>query len=130
MTVLDRPFLCYILVNHTVQLCISNIFSNVTDVDYISGPYTATFPAGSTRAVVIVSLIDDDLLEGAENFALFIDLSSLPSNVSIGIYAQTLVTIIDNDCKFFEVCTYCLLSKNVHTYSYMHFVNDCTQVAC
>ena len=101
MTVLDHPLLCHILVNHTVQLCISNIFCNVTDVDYITGPYTATFPAGSTRAVIDVSLIDDDLLEGAENFALFIDLSSLPSNVSTGVYDHILVTINDNDCKFF-----------------------------
>ena len=70
-------------------------------MDYTAGPYTVTFPAGSTSASVIVPLNDDDLVERDENFTLSIDLSSLPSGITIGISNQTLVTINDNDCKFF-----------------------------
>ena len=107
MTVLDQSHLCYILVTHTMQLCIFNIFCNVTDFDYTTGPYAITFRAGSTRALVIIPLVDDDLLEGAEDFTLSIDLSSLPSGITTGVHDQTLVTINDNDCKFFR--TVCLL---------------------
>ena len=126
MTVLDQSHLCYILVTHTMQLCISNILCNVTDFDYTTGPYSITFCAGSTRALVIVPLVDDDLLEGAEDFTLSIDLSSLPSCITTGVHDKTLVTINDNDCKFFlnSVPTTQCLKMYIH--SYIHFVNDCT----
>ena len=70
-------------------------------MDYTAGPYTVTFPAGTTSALVIVPLNDDDLIERDENFTLSFDLSSLPSGIATGISNQTLVIINDNDCKFF-----------------------------
>jgi len=61
-----------------------------------------------------VDIIDDDIFEKRvnETFILKIDESSLPSCVSVGDISQTLVTIMDNDCKYnviyiyMCVCTY------------------------
>ena len=47
-----------------------------------------------------ISINDDDIVEGNENFILSIDPSSLPNNVTVGVHNQTTVTIFDNDCKF------------------------------
>ena len=73
----------------------------IIGTDYGAGPYSVTFPAGSTRALLNISIIDDDIAESIENFTLFIDPSSLPSNVTMGDYNQTTITILDNDCKFY-----------------------------
>ena len=69
-------------------------------MDYTSGPYTVTFPAGQTTATFDVPINDDDILEGNENFILTIDPSSLPSDVSVGDPDQATVTIVDNDRKY------------------------------
>ena len=68
-------------------------------VDYDSGPYTVTFPARVTSVPFKVSLNDDDILEGNENFMLTINQSSLPSSVAISNPSMTTVTIVDNDRK-------------------------------
>ena len=69
-------------------------------MDYTSGPYTVTFPAGQTTATFDVPINDDDILEGNENFILTINPSSLPSDVSVGDPDQATVTIVDNDRKY------------------------------
>ena len=93
-------FYSYILVIH-INLCYSiSIVNCVTDTDYFAGPYNVTIPGGTTRAVFNVSINDDDVVEGNENFILSIDQSSLPSNVTVGVRNRTTVTIFDNDCKF------------------------------
>ena len=48
-------------------------------MDYDSGPYTVTFPAGVTTATFNVPINDDDILEGDKNFILTIDETSLPT---------------------------------------------------
>ena len=68
-------------------------------MDYTSGPYTVTFPAGQTTATFDVPINDDNVLEGSENFMLTISPSSLPSNVFVGDADQAAVTIVDNDRK-------------------------------
>ena len=68
-------------------------------MDYISGPYTVTFPAGQTTATFDVPINDDNILEGIENFMLTISPSSLPSSVFVGDANQATVTIVDNDRK-------------------------------
>jgi len=67
--------------------------------DYDSGPYNVTFPAGETFAVFNVSINDDDIVEGNENFTLSVDASSLPNDVTVIHPHQSTVTITDNDCK-------------------------------
>ena len=46
-----------------------------------------------------VTIIDDNVLEGDENFMLTIDSSSLPSSVTVGTPDEATVTIVDNDRK-------------------------------
>ena len=68
-------------------------------VDYDSGPFDITFPAGETLAVFNVTINDDNIVEGNEKFTLSIDPSSLPSGVTVINPNQTAVNIIDNDCE-------------------------------
>ena len=72
-------------------------------MDYISGPYTVTFTAGTIHASFNVSITDDNVFERNENFLLTIHPSSLPSNVTVGDPGQVTVTIVDNDGKKFDV---------------------------
>ena len=58
-----------------------------------------TFPAGVTTVPFNISITDDMILEGIENFMLATDASSLPSNVSVGSLGQATVNIVDNDSK-------------------------------
>ena len=66
-----------------------------TGDDYASGPYSAAFPAGVTRAFLYISIIDDNLLEGNEYFSVMIDSSSVISGVDVGSLDQVTVTILD-----------------------------------
>ena len=68
-------------------------------VDYDSGPFDITFPAGETIAVFNVTINDDNIVEGNENFTLSIDPSSLPNGVTIGDPSQTTVILVDDDSK-------------------------------
>ena len=68
-------------------------------MDYTSGPYTVTFPAGITMVEFEVPINDDDILEGNENFMLTIDEVSLPDHITRGTPAEATVTIVDNDRK-------------------------------
>ena len=69
-------------------------------MDYGSGPYTVTFPAGMTSASFDIPINDDMISEGDEAFMLIIDPSSLPPTcVSVGSPNQTKVTIRDDDGK-------------------------------
>jgi len=68
-------------------------------MDYYSGPYPVTFPAGVTSVTFDIPMWDDNILEGNENFMLTIDQSSLPTGVSPGDPDETAVTIVDDDRK-------------------------------
>ena len=68
-------------------------------MDYTSGPYTVTFPAGSTTATFDVPINDDNILEDYENFILTISPSSLPSDVTVSDPDEATVTIVDDDGK-------------------------------
>ena len=68
-------------------------------MDYDSGPYTVTIPVGMTSVTFDVSINDDDIFEGDENFMLTIDLSSLPNGVNPSIPGEATVTIVNDDCK-------------------------------
>ena len=67
-------------------------------MDYTSGPYSVTFPAGVMSVPLSISINDDNILEDNENFTLTIN-SSLPTGVMVGNPGQATVTIVDNDGK-------------------------------
>ena len=66
-------------------------------MDYDSGPYTVTFPAGQTTVIFNILINDDNILEGNENFILTINASSLSNGVTRDGPYQATVTIVDND---------------------------------
>ena len=70
-------------------------------VDYKSGPYFITFPAGVTRVSFVVVITNDNVLEGDEKFSLSIDRRTIqPSQrVTVRNSNQVTVTIYDDDGK-------------------------------
>ena len=64
-------------------------------VDYDSGPYSVTIPAGMREASFIISIKNDIVLEGNENFSLVIMSSSLPAVTT----DEAVVTIVDDESK-------------------------------
>ena len=80
-------------------------------MDYTSGPYTVTFPAGQTIATFNIPITDDMMLEEDENFMLAIDETSLPDGVTRGTPGEATVNIVDDDrkCKNYKCDTLLLL---------------------
>ena len=76
-----------------------NSSNNVTGggVDYDSGPYTVTIPAGDIRMPFNVPINDDDILEEDEDFTLIIMRGSLPNGVTRDGAGQSTVTIVDDE---------------------------------
>ena len=68
-------------------------------MDYDSGPYNVTIPAGQTTVTFDVPINNDNILEGNENFTLTINEPSLPTGVTRGDPGQATVTIVDDDRK-------------------------------
>ena len=66
-------------------------------IDYISGPYTISIPAGIHTVTFNISIINDTLTENNERFVLTI--SSLPTDIIRGDYYQTTIIILDDDGK-------------------------------
>ena len=68
-------------------------------MDYTSGPYSVTFPAGVISVPFSISINDDNIFEDNENFTLTIN-SSLPTGVMDGNPGQVTMSIVDNDRKW------------------------------
>lgn len=68
-------------------------------IDYESGPYRVTFNAGVAEIAIDVSIHNDNILEGNENFSLTINESSLRSRVTVGDSGNVTVIIVDDDGK-------------------------------
>ena len=66
-------------------------------VDYDSGPYSITFPAGVTSVTFDIPVTDDNISEANETFKLAISSSSLPATVTCAEPCNATVTIADND---------------------------------
>ena len=56
----------------------------LTGKDYGLGPYSVTFLAGITITSLSISIIDDDIFEGNENFMVMFNSSLLPSGIILG----------------------------------------------
>ena len=67
-------------------------------MDYTSGPYSVTFPAGMMSVRLYIPIDDDDINEDIEFFTITIN-SLLPTGVMSGNPDQATVMIKDNDCK-------------------------------
>ena len=72
-------------------------------MDYDSGPYTVTFPAGVTMVSFNVPINDDKISEDVENFMLTINQTSLPTDVSQHTASKATVSIVDNERKY-KIC--------------------------
>ena len=68
-------------------------------MDYISGPYSITFPVNVTRVEFNIEIFNDNLYEGNEDFMLAFDQSSLPTGFFLGNITQSTVTIVQVDRK-------------------------------
>lgn len=89
----------YIMNIHLMYIWHAIISATGEQVDYSFGSNTIMFPAGMTRVVFNVSIMNDNLLEGNETFVLIISSSSIPSGVNITDPAQAVVTIVDDEGK-------------------------------
>ena len=79
------------------------------NVDYGSGPYTVTIPAGNITSVSFeVKINDDNILEDNETFGLAINSSALPQCISLTGPYRTTVTIVDDDGKSYSTYRYVL----------------------
>ena len=78
-----------------------NSNNNVTGrgIDYDSGQYTVTFPDGKTRVPFDITINDDSILEGNEDFVVTIIPDTLPDGVTRGNPFRATVTIVDDDRK-------------------------------
>ena len=68
------------------------------NVDYNSGPYTITFPAGMTSVSFDIAIIDDNIHEEREYFDLIITTTQdLPERIYFREYLNATISIEDND---------------------------------
>lgn len=70
-----------------------------SDNDYEAESITVTFPVDTARIVFNYAINDDDVCELNETFRLTINEHSLHDRIFLGNPNQTIVTIIDEDCK-------------------------------
>ena len=59
-----------------------------------------------TIASFNIAITDNDILEINETFELVINVSSLPSDVTVGIPAKVTVIIVDDDGKYIKIYVY------------------------
>ena len=86
------------------KLIIINTFVYVGGIDYNSGPYNITFPAGVTVVSFNISIHDDDVLEDRENFTLTINSDSLPDGITTDSPSKVTVIIRNDDSKYTHKC--------------------------
>ena len=77
----------------------ANCSNNITDggVDYDSGPYNVTFPAGQTITSFGVLINNDNTYKYSMIFNLTIIPDTLPDNVARGNPFEARVTIVDDE---------------------------------
>ena len=95
---------CHDCISHAKTFAIITLVCNALittgGVDYVSGPFSVTIPAGQANISFDVPITDDNIYEQNEKFKLAIDRSSTPDGVRIGNPRKVTVVIGDNDnCK-------------------------------
>jgi len=73
------------------------MFNITGGVDYDSGPYTVTFPAGVTSVPFNVPIINDNIFEPNEEFYLTLTPKFLPDNVFLEGILEAKIVIKGND---------------------------------
>ena len=92
--------------------------------DYTGGVYNVTF-VGSNTATVPVPSIDDDTVEGVENFTAVIRVPSDTQRdhmVTRGSPDTAIVEINDNDSKCYQQTTAYSLGPEEHAGPYVHLL--------
>ena len=81
-------------------LCLPSI--HPAPSDYQAGPYSVTFPAGSTTAAVNIPIQSDNVLEGTENFTATISTANtgFPS-VAAGDDDMATINIKEDACAYY-----------------------------
>ena len=77
----------------------NEMFIVAENEDYYPGPYNITVVVGETKAVFNISIISDNINEGAENFSVAISSDNLHPNISIGNISMAIVSIVDETGK-------------------------------
>ena len=99
----------------TVPVTLSAQASNAVDFTVSTGDDTATAPddytavsaqlltimASETNVDLVLTIVDDTLVEGAEEFTVTISVISLPGGVSLGSQSTATVRITDDDTAMF-----------------------------
>ena len=94
-------------------------------MDYTSGSYSVTFPAGVMSVPFSISINDDNIFENNENFILTIN-PSLPTGVMVDNPGQATVTIVDNDCKCWYSFSSCITFPTHNYYSFLYYLQENT----
>ena len=107
-----------------VYFCLyyNNNSNNLTGgVDYDSGPYTITFPAGATSVSLNILVYDNQKYEENKNFTLIVSNDSLPHGVVVGKPSQVTLIIRNDDSKL--LCNNIYIGLNLPTiYIYIYIL--------
>ena len=87
--------------------------------DYTPGPYTVSFSAGQTSAMLMVSTTDDDVVELSESFSVMITTVDKPEVVEIGSSNISFITIMDNNPGNTQPCD---IALHVSNYCFACFI--------
>ena len=80
-------------------LCSPSIHTATSD--YTPGPYSVTFPAGSTTAAVNIPILSDNVLEGTENFTATISTANIGCpKVTAGDDDTATINIQEDACAY------------------------------
>ncbi len=85
--------------------------SAIGNYDYTPNSSTLTIPSGQTSATISISIINDNAIEGSENFTVSL---KTPTNAELGSPSTATVTIVDDDAAptvYFSSATY-LVNEN------------------
>ena len=79
-------------------------FTVTADRDYIPGPYTVSFSAGQQSDTLLVSTMEDNVVELSELFTVLITSVDKPDVVKIGSPNISSITIEDNGTGNMKTC--------------------------
>ena len=93
--------LCFLILPLVTKLLLFSCFP-AAGGDFVAVQETLSFPSNSvpgTQRCVNISIIDDSVIEGPQEFGLVLSVPPESQGVTFS-GANTTVTILDNDCEF------------------------------